>query len=155
MQIVLFQPEIPPNTGTIARLCAATKTKLHLIKPLGFSLEDKYLKRAGLDYWPHVDLTIWENWDAFTEKLPAQARLVCASARQGVSFHRFSFQADDFLVMGRETKGLPPEIKDAHPCVRIPIWGEVRSLNLANATTVLFYEAARQTGLLDAMEQNG
>ena len=154
MQIVLFQPEIPPNTGTIARLCAATKTKLHLIKPLGFSLEDKYLKRAGLDYWPHVDLTIWENWEAFTQELPPNARLVCASARQGTSFHRFSFLSDDFLVMGRETKGLPPEIKNSHPCIRIPIWGEVRSLNLANATTVIFYEAARQTGLLDTMEQD-
>ncbi|NLW80964.1 MAG: tRNA (cytidine(34)-2'-O)-methyltransferase [Desulfovibrionales bacterium] len=149
MQIVLYEPEIPPNTGTIARLCAATTTRLNLIEPLGFSLEDRYLKRAGLDYWPHVDKLIWPSWPAFLESRPA-GRLVFTSARQGISFHRFRFQADDFIVLGPETRGLPPVILAcAEYVVRIPIWGQVRSVNVANATAVLLYEAYRQTGELD------
>jgi tRNA (cytidine/uridine-2'-O-)-methyltransferase len=109
MQIALYEPEIPPNTGTIARLCAAATTRLNLIEPLGFSLDDKYLKRAGLDYWPHVDKRIWPSWDAFL-KGRDPGRLVFTSARQGVAHHRFSFEADDIIVLGPETRGLPPEV---------------------------------------------
>jgi len=152
MQIALYEPEIPPNTGTIARLCAATTTRLNLIEPLGFSLDDKYLKRAGLDYWPHVDKRVWPSWDAFL-KGRDPGRLVFTSARQGVPHHHFSFEAGDIIVLGPETRGLPPEVlQGAKDMVRIPIWGEVRSVNLANAAAVLLYEAYRQTGELDLRE---
>ncbi len=150
MQIVLYQPEIPPNTGTVARLCAATETVLNLIKPLGFSLEDRYLKRAGLDYWPYVDVRVWEDWASFTHSLGPEQRLVFSSARQGVAHHAFSFCPDDCIVLGPETRGLPVELTDGAPhVVRIPIWGRVRSVNLANAASVLLYESLRQCGMLD------
>lgn len=149
MQIVLFEPEIPPNTGTIARLCAATTTRLNLIEPLGFSLEDRYLKRAGLDYWPHVDKVVWPSWAAFLDGRDP-GRLVFTSARQGVPYHDFAFQPDDLIVLGPETRGLPAEVLDgAAHLLRIPIWGQVRSINLANAAAVLLYEGYRQTGELD------
>jgi tRNA (cytidine/uridine-2'-O-)-methyltransferase len=153
MQIALYEPEIPPNTGTIARLCAAVTTRLNLIEPLGFSLEDKYLKRAGLDYWPHVDVRVWKNWDAFTGSLPPAARLIMTSARKGQSHHRFAFHTEDIIVLGPETRGLPEKIlATADHLVRIPIWGQVRSINLANCASVLLYEALRQTGELDRHE---
>ncbi|NCD26192.1 MAG: tRNA (cytidine(34)-2'-O)-methyltransferase [Deltaproteobacteria bacterium] len=152
MQIVLYEPEIPPNTGTIARLCAATTTRLNLIEPLGFSLEDRYLKRAGLDYWPHVDKKIWPSWTAFLDSRPT-GRLICTSARRGLSYHRFVFRPDDLIVLGPETRGLPAEVLDqAEHVARLPIWGQVRSVNLANAAAVLLYEAYRQTGELDRRE---
>lgn len=152
MQIALYEPEIPPNTGTIARLCAAATTTLNLIEPLGFSLDDKYLKRAGLDYWPHVDKRIWPSWTAFLEGRDP-GRLVFTSARQGLAHHRFKFRPDDIIVLGPETRGLPQDVlRDARDLVRIPIWGQVRSVNLANAAAVLLYEAYRQTGELDRRE---
>jgi tRNA (cytidine/uridine-2'-O-)-methyltransferase len=163
MQIALYQPEIPPNTGNIARLCAATATPLHLIEPLGFSLEDKYLRRAGLDYWPHVQLTVWPGWDEFVGGLSGNlsggissgisdgGRLVLASARLGEPHHLFPFAPNDIIVLGPETRGLPPELFEAHPhAVRIPIWGEVRSLNLSTAAGILLYEGLRRTGGLPA-----
>jgi len=147
MQIVLYQPEIPPNTGNVARLCAAMEVPLHLIEPLGFSLEDRYLKRAGLDYWPHVQLRVWKSWEAFVEQLDPASRLVCASSRRGAAHHRFAFAPLDHLVLGPETRGLPAELLDtAEHLVRIPIRGAVRSLNLATAAGVLLCEALRQTG---------
>ena len=150
MQIVLFEPEIPPNTGNIGRLCAATTTPLHLIEPLGFRLEDRYLKRAGLDYWPHLDLTVWPDWPSFCASLPQGARLVASSARQGAAYHTVAFRTEDYIVLGPESSGLPSAIcEQAAELVRIPIWGQVRSLNLANATSVLLYEALRQTGGLE------
>ena len=153
MQIVLYEPEIPPNTGTIARLCAATTTRLNLIEPLGFSLEDRYLKRAGLDYWPHVDKRIWPSWAEFlTGRDPG--RLVYTSARQGVAYHHFAFHPDDLIVLGPETRGLPLQVlESAEHVVRMPIWGQVRSVNLANAAAVILYEAYRQTGELDRREE--
>lgn len=145
MRIVLFEPEIPPNTGNIARLCAATKTPLHLIEPLGFSVDDKHLKRAGLDYWPHVDVTVHPDWDHFITTV-APSRLVMASTKSSRPHHRFAFRPDDAIVMGPETRGLPESMLKRYPDgVRIPIWGEVRSLNLSTATGVLLYEALRQT----------
>lgn len=147
MQIVLFEPEIPPNTGNVARLCAATRTGLNLIEPLGFSLEDRYLKRAGLDYWPQVELTVWPDWDSFAASLNSPEQVVLTSARQGRSLYDFSFGGQEALVFGPETKGLPTWLwKRYGNRVRIPIWGEVRSLNLANAAAVSLYEAYRQVG---------
>ncbi|MBW1708990.1 MAG: tRNA (cytidine(34)-2'-O)-methyltransferase [Deltaproteobacteria bacterium] len=150
MQVILFEPEIPPNTGSIARLCAATRTRLHLIEPLGFSLDDRYLKRAGLDYWPSVDLDVWPDWQAFIQARP-ELRLIFTSARQGQPYHRFSFKPGDGLVFGPETRGCPLEILDQYPdqIVNIPIWGAVRSLNLSTAVGVVLYEALRQTGGLE------
>nr|WP_321514167.1 tRNA (cytidine(34)-2'-O)-methyltransferase [uncultured Pseudodesulfovibrio sp.] len=144
MRIVLFEPEIPPNTGNIARLCAATKTPLHLIEPLGFSVDDKHLKRAGLDYWPHVDVTVHPNFADFLDRI-RPSRLVMASAKAQTPHHRFKFQADDAIVLGPETRGLTPAFMKDHPQIRIPIWGEVRSLNLSTATGILLFEALRQT----------
>ncbi|SHN50969.1 tRNA (cytidine(34)-2'-O)-methyltransferase [Desulfovibrio litoralis] len=147
MHIVLVEPEIPPNTGNIARLCAATKTPLHLIKPLGFSLEDRYLKRAGLDYWKHVELKIWNSWQEYRENMPN--RLVLSSARRGQALHEFKFEADDALVFGCETQGLPEYVLEcSEHRVRIPIWGEVRSLNLANSAGIILYQGLHSAGLL-------
>nr|WP_287410422.1 tRNA (cytidine(34)-2'-O)-methyltransferase [Pseudodesulfovibrio sp.] len=144
MRIVLFEPEIPPNTGNIARLCAATKTPLHLIEPLGFSVDNKHLKRAGLDYWPHVDVTVHPNFAEFMNRVQPP-RLVMASAKAATPHHRFEFMADDAIVLGPETRGLTPEFMKGHPQIRIPIWGKVRSLNLSTATGILLFEALRQT----------
>jgi tRNA (cytidine/uridine-2'-O-)-methyltransferase len=149
MQIILFEPEIPPNTGTIARLCAATCTVLNLVEPLGFRIDDRAVRRAGLDYWPHVPLRVWPSWEALVAGWDG-GRLVCSSARRGEPYHQFCFQPDDGIVLGPETRGLPPWIVEGRPAVRIPIWGKVRSLNIANAASVLLYEALRQTGALDA-----
>lgn len=150
MRIVLFEPEIPPNTGSIARLCAATDTPLDLVGKLGFSLDDRYLKRAGLDYWPSVRLATWPDWDAFLDGV-GSGRIVLSSARQGTPHHEFAFEPGDRIVLGCETKGLPGWFFERHPehHVRIPIWGKVRSINIANAASVLLYEAYRQTGVLD------
>lgn len=150
MEIILYQPEIPPNTGNVARLCAATQTRLHLIEPLGFSLEDKYLKRAGLDYWPAVDLYVWADWTAFLQSWTGP-RLVFTSARQGTPLHRFAFNPGDGLVFGPETRGCPPHLLNGSPgqVVNIPIWGPVRSLNLSTAAGIVLYEALRRTGELD------
>jgi tRNA (cytidine/uridine-2'-O-)-methyltransferase len=150
VEIILYQPEIPPNTGNVARLCAATGTPLHLIEPLGFSIDDKHLKRAGLDYWPAVKLTVWPDWENFFENWKGP-RLVFTSARRGRPLHRFSFQKGDGLVLGPETRGCPPEILDAFPeqIVNIPINGPVRSLNLSTAAGIVLYEALRRSGELD------
>lgn len=148
MRIVLFEPEIPPNTGNIARLCAATKIPLHLIEPLGFKVDDKHLKRAGLDYWPHVDVTVHPDFDDFLARINPP-RLILASAKATTAHHRFAFHADDAIVLGPETRGLPADMMEKYQhSVRIPIWGEVRSLNLSTATGILLYEALRQTGLI-------
>ena len=147
---MLYQPEIPPNTGNVARLCAATGTALHLIEPLGFSLEDKYLKRAGLDYWPYVRLTVWANWQDYLDAQSASARLVFTSSRQGALHHRFLFTPSDTLVFGPEAKGLPAELLERNaPLVRVPVMPQVRSLNLSTAAGIVLYEALRQTGGLD------
>jgi tRNA (cytidine/uridine-2'-O-)-methyltransferase len=146
MNLVLYQPQIPPNTGSIARLCAATQTPLHLIGPLGFSIDDKHLKRAGLDYWAHVDVSVWQDWETFIAGT-SPSRLVMSSARRGKAHHEFSFLPGDTIVLGPETMGLPARMLDqASHLVRIPIWGSVRSLNLSNAASIILFEAYRQTG---------
>ncbi len=150
MQLVLFQPEIPPNTGNVARLCAATQVELHLIEPLGFCLEDRYLKRAGLDYWPHVPLHVWPNLQTYLEQAGQGQRLVASSSRQGAALHRFSFTRNDAILLGPETRGLPAEVLDlAVAKVRIPVQNTVRSLNLSTAAGILLYAALAGTGILD------
>ena len=155
MHIVLFEPEIPPNTGNVARLCAAMRVELHLIEPLGFSLEDRYLKRAGLDYWPHVMVSVWPDLDAYRFGPGAGKRLVASSSRSGQAVHRFAFTPDDALLLGPETRGLPEAVLDCIPHrVRIPITGQVRSLNLSTAAGILLVQAMAATGLLDTPEKN-
>ena len=148
LQIVLVQPEIPPNTGSIARLCAATETRLHLIRPLGFLLDDRHLKRAGLDYWPHVDVHVHDDWPSFLREVrPTQLRFF--SAHASLSYLDASYSGDEpiHLVFGGETRGLPAELLAEHRPLtyRIPIFSpHVRSLNLANAVSIVVYEALRQ-----------
>ena len=149
--IVLIEPEIPPNTGNIARLCGATGTILHLVGRLGFSLEDRYLRRAGLDYWPAVNLRRWETLDELQRGLPG-GRFWFSSKKADRVYTEANFRAGDFLVLGKETEGLPEELLASHPeqTIRIPIFSPVvRSLNLSTAAGILLYEALRQTGRLD------
>lgn len=145
MNIVLYQPEIPGNTGNIARLCAATGCKLHLIRPLGFSVEDKYLKRAGLDYWNLVEITYYDSWDEF-KQIHNQGKFYFNTTKGHRHHASVKFNQGDFLVFGKETAGLPPEILVAHPedCLRIPMISEARSLNLSNSVAIVVYEALRQ-----------
>lgn len=148
MHIVFVEPEIPPNTGTTARLCAATNTTFHLVGPLGFSLEDRYLKRAGLDYWPYVALHTYPDWQDFLSRRPA-GRMLGFSARATRSYTQVQYRADDLLVFGSETRGLPDEVKRllAENLHTIPMEGtHVRSLNLSNAAAIVLYEARRQLG---------
>ena len=148
MHVVLFQPEIPPNTGSVARLCAATLTPLHLIEPLGFKIDDKHLKRAGLDYWEYVDLHVHKSWDDFVAKAAPQ-KLLYLSKRATKSYTSVEYSDEHFLVFGPETRGLPKEFLDTHPdcALRIPMMGTgVRSLNLSNAVSIVLYEGLRQLG---------
>ncbi|NDV27340.1 tRNA (cytidine(34)-2'-O)-methyltransferase [Desulfovibrio sp. JC010] len=139
--IVLFEPEIPPNTGNIARLCAGTNTPLHLIKPLGFSISDKHLKRAGLDYWPKVKLSVWENWQDYKENAKPR-RLVTTSAKRGTHLFNFKFMPGDHLVLGPETRGLPEWMFDEFEhAVNIPTTDNVRSLNLSTSAGIILYQA--------------
>ena len=149
--IVLVEPEIPPNTGNIGRLCAATKTHLHLVGKLGFSLDDKHMKRAGLDYWPEVKLHRWETLQQLKETNP-QGCFWYTSKKATQSYTNITFQPGDFLVFGKETLGLPEELlaAEAERSILIPILSPaVRSLNLANSAAIILYEALRQTGQLD------
>lgn len=149
MHIVLIEPEIPGNTGNIARLCAANHLSLHLVKPLGFSLEDRYLKRAGLDYWHLVDVHIHENYEEMETSL-AGHRFWLNTTKATQSYTQVAFEKEDVLVFGKETKGLPESLLAAYPqrCIRIPMIEEARSLNLSNAVAIVSYEALRQLGFL-------
>lgn len=152
MHIVLFEPEIPPNTGNIARLCAATGTELHLVEPLGFSVDDKKLKRAGLDYWPHARVSIWPSFQAYVRAAGRERRLVMTSSKGGEPVQHFAFAAEDSLVFGPETRGLPPHVLESAACrVRIPIRSAVRSLNLSTSAGVVLYMALARCGLLEDM----
>jgi tRNA (cytidine/uridine-2'-O-)-methyltransferase len=147
LHVALIQPQIPPNTGNIARLCAATDTSLHLIEPLGFSLEDSDLKRAGLDYWHAVDLWVHPDWFAFRDAI-GRDRCLYFSANAERSFWDAPYEANSCLVFGSETEGMPTRILEKHPerCFTIPMGGPVRSLNLATAAGIVLYEAIRTTG---------
>ena len=145
MNIVLVEPEIPQNTGNIARTCAATGSKLHLIKPLGFMLDDKHLKRAGLDYWNLMEYTVYENWQDFCFRNP-DANMYFLSTKAPRDHASAEYKPNDYLVFGKETKGLDEELLSANyaRCLRIPMRPEARSLNLSNSVAVVLYEALRQ-----------
>jgi tRNA (cytidine/uridine-2'-O-)-methyltransferase len=148
LSVALIEPQIPPNTGTIARLCAASGTTLHLIGPLGFSLADEQLRRAGLDYWPDVDLWVHPHWRAFRAAV-TRDRCLYFSSHGTASYLDAPYNPNSVLMFGNETGGLPERIREKHPdrVFRIPMLPAVRSLNLATAVSVVVYEAARQLGL--------
>jgi tRNA (cytidine/uridine-2'-O-)-methyltransferase len=152
LQIVLFEPEIPPNTGNIARLCACMGAQLHLVHPLGFDLSEKQVRRAGLDYWQHLDVQQHDNWDALklwlNEHLPCEPRMFALTTKTKQSFWDVKFQAHDVLVFGPETRGLPQAIREEINALTIPMRDDapVRSLNLSNACAIVAYEALRQLG---------
>lgn len=149
MHIVLVEPEIPPNTGNVARLCAATRTTLHLIEPFGFKLDDTRLKRAGMDYWQHVEWHRWSNWPAFQQSLTSGARLWFVESAGPKLYTEARFGPDDYVVFGRETAGLPKQLLEANRerWLRIPMFNEEsRSLNLSNCVALVLFEALRQQG---------
>jgi len=149
MHIVLVEPEIPPNTGNVARLCAATHSRLHLIEPLGFKLDNTQLKRAGMDYWQHVQWRRWKTWAAFQEQLSAGARLWYVESDGPRLYSEARFLPDDYLVFGRETAGLPKRLLADNPerWLRIPMFNpQARSLNLSNCVALVLFEALRQQG---------
>jgi len=143
--VVLVEPEIPPNTGNIGRLCLATRSTLHLVKPLGFSLDNRELRRAGLDYWEEVPLELWDSFDALQRAQPSGTRYFFLTTKSKRPYYEVRFQKDDFLVFGRETKGLSEDLLGANVnnCVTIPMHG-TRSLNLATAVGIVLFEAVRQ-----------
>lgn len=147
MHIVLVEPEIPNNTGNISRTCAVTGSSLHLVRPLGFSTDDKHLKRAGLDYWQYLDLHYYDSFDEVRERNPF-GRFFFATTKAHKFYTEISYQPDDFLVFGKETAGLPQSIRDANRdhCIRIPMGKDIRSLNLSNSVSIILYEALRQQG---------
>lgn len=147
LNVVLHEPEIPANTGNIGRTCVATGTRLHLIKPLGFSLDEKNLRRAGLDYWPHLDVTVYESFEDFLEKNPG-AKLYMASTKGHRMYTEAAYEPDCYLMFGKESAGIPEEILLDYEdtTVRIPMNPEIRSLNLSNSVAIMVYEALRQNG---------
>ena len=147
LNIVLVEPEIPPNTGNVARLCAATGATLHLVKPLGFSIDDKQLKRAGLDYWHLLDIIIYEDFAEFEERNPAGTRYL-ATTKGGRAYTDIAYEPGGYLLFGKETKGLSTEILERYPetTFRLPMLAEARSLNLSNSVAIVVYEALRQRG---------
>ncbi|WP_027208911.1 tRNA (uridine(34)/cytosine(34)/5-carboxymethylaminomethyluridine(34)-2'-O)-methyltransferase TrmL [Butyrivibrio hungatei] len=145
MHIVLHQPEIPQNTGNIGRTCVATGTSLHLIEPLGFRLNEKELKRAGMDYWERLDVTRYMDFNDFKEKHPG-AKIWMATTKAKRSYTEVSFGMDDFIMFGKESAGIPEEIlvENEENCIRIPMGNDIRSLNLSNSVAIVLYEALRQ-----------
>jgi len=143
--VVLVEPEIPPNTGNVGRLCLATGSTLHLIEPFGFKLDDKQLKRAGLDYWNEVEVRTWKNFDQLRHGQPSSSRYFFLTTKSRRPYFEVKFQPGDFLVFGRETKGLPEALlaANANTCLTIPMQG-TRSLNLATAVAIVLFEAVRQ-----------
>jgi tRNA (cytidine/uridine-2'-O-)-methyltransferase len=146
LHVVLIEPEIPPNTGNIGRLCLAVGAHLHLVKPLGFSLEDKWLRRAGLDYWQDVQVTLWDSFDQLRVAQGTEARFFFLTTKATRAYWDVEFRDDDFLVFGRETKGLPESLLAANAAnvLTIPMTDRTRSLNLATAVGIVLYEAVRQ-----------
>lgn len=155
MNIVLFQPEIPANTGNIGRTCVATDTKLHLIEPLGFRLNEKEIKRAGMDYWEHLDVTRYVNFDDFLQKNP-NAKIWMATTKAKHVYTEVSFSPEDFIMFGKESAGIPEEIlvENEETCIRIPMLEKIRSLNLSNSVAIVLYEALRQNNF-DHMQLGG
>lgn len=145
LNIVLYQPEIPANTGNIGRTCVATGTRLHLIEPLGFRLNEKEIKRAGMDYWEHLDVTRYINFEEFLEKNPG-AKIYMATTKAKHVYSEVSYEPDCYIMFGPESRGIPEDILAEHPdtCVRIPMNEDIRSLNLSNSVAIMLYEALRQ-----------
>lgn len=155
MHIVLHQPEIPQNTGNIGRTCVATNTSLHLIEPLGFRLNEKEIKRAGMDYWEKLDVTRYIDYADFKEKHP-DAKVWMATTKAKKSYTEVSFGMDDFLMFGKESAGIPEEIlvDNEEYCIRIPMGENIRSLNLSNSVAIVLYEALRQNNFA-GLERQG
>lgn len=170
MQVVLLEPEIPFNTGAIGRTCVATNTELHLIRPYGFTISDKHIKRAGMDYWEKLKLREYLDYEDFMKQnsrisfdgepeanvSTEQPKLWFATTKGRRTYAEVSFGPNDYLMFGKESAGIPEEILIRHPdaCIRIPMWGDIRSLNLSNAAAVVLYEALRQNGF-EHMEKQG
>ncbi len=155
MNIVLLEPEMPANTGNIGRTCVATNTRLHLIEPLGFKLNEKAIRRAGLDYWDKLDVTVYSDFQDFLEKNPG-AKLYMATTKARKVYTDVEYEPDCFLMFGKESAGIPEEIllENQENCVRIPMWGDIRSLNLSNSVSIVLYEALRQNGF-EKMQMEG
>ena len=155
LNIVLFEPEIPANTGNIGRTCVATGTRLHLIEPLGFRLNEKSIKRAGMDYWEHLDVTRYINFEEFLEKNPG-AKIYMATTKGQHVYTEVNYEPDCYIMFGKESAGIPEEILVKHPdtCIRIPMLSEIRSLNLSNSVAVVIYEALRQNNF-ESMKLEG
>lgn len=155
MNIILHQPEIPQNTGNIGRTCVATGSSLHLIEPLGFRLDEKAIKRAGMDYWQHLDVHRYVNFDEFKEKNP-DAKIWMATTKAKHTYTEVEFGPNDFIMFGKESAGIPEEILVDYEdtCIRIPMLPEIRSLNLSNSVAIVLYEALRQTGF-ESMQLEG
>lgn len=150
MNIVLYEPEMPANTGNIGRTCVATDTRLHLIEPLGFKLNEKAIKRAGLDYWDKLDVTVYCDFKDFLERNPG-AKIYMATTKALRVYTDVAYEPDCYIMFGPESRGIPEEIllENQETCVRIPMWGDIRSLNLSNSVAVILYEALRQNGFED------
>ena len=157
MNIVLLEPEMPSNTGNIGRTCVATNTRLHLIEPLGFKLNEKALKRAGLDYWDKLDVSIYSDYQDFLEKNPqAAGNMYFATTKAHKVYSDVIYSPGCYLMFGKESAGIPEEIlvENEEHCIRIPMWGDIRSLNLSNSAAIVLYEALRQNGF-EKMELAG
>lgn len=149
LNIILHEPEIPANTGNIGRTCVATQTRLHLIEPLGFRINDQMLKRAGLDYWEHLDVTTYLDFEDFCRKHP-NAKVYMATTKAARSYTDVVYEKDCYIMFGKESAGIPESILKRYQdtAIRIPMWGEIRSLNLSNAAAVVLYEALRQNDFM-------
>ncbi|MDP4118236.1 MAG: tRNA (uridine(34)/cytosine(34)/5-carboxymethylaminomethyluridine(34)-2'-O)-methyltransferase TrmL [Bacillota bacterium] len=154
--IVLHEPEIPQNTGNIARTCSVTGARLHIIKPMGFEVNDKYLKRAGLDYWHLLDITYYENMQDFIEKNHDKGTMYFCTTKSPHNYCDVQFKDGDYLIFGKETKGLPEDLLRAHldTCIRIPMRSETRSLNLSNSVAIIIYEALRQNSFINLQTES-
>lgn len=155
MNIVLLEPEMPANTGNIGRTCVATNSRLHLIEPLGFKLNEKMLKRAGLDYWDKLDVTVYSDYQDFLDKNPG-AKIYMATTKAHKVYTEPEYEPDCYIMFGKESAGIPEEIllENQENCVRIPMWGDIRSLNLSNSVSIVLYEALRQNGF-EKMQMQG
>ncbi len=155
MNIVLLEPEMPANTGNIGRTCVATNSRLHLIEPLGFKLNEKMLKRAGLDYWDKLDVTVYSDYQDFLDKNPG-AKIYMATTKAHKVYTEPEYEPDCYIMFGKESAGIPEEIllDNQENCVRIPMWGDIRSLNLSNSVSIVLYEVLRQNGF-EKMQMQG
>lgn len=150
LNIVLHEPEMPANTGNIGRTCVATGARLHLIEPMAFQINDKMLKRAGLDYWDKLDVTVYDDFEDFLRKNPG-AHIYMATTKSEKSYTDVSYEDDCYIMFGKESAGIPEEILKKYPdtCIRIPMYKEIRSLNLSNSVAIILYEALRQNNFFE------